>query len=474
MGKKNYDEMSKQILELVGGKENIGYFTHCVTRLRFNVRDKYLVNTDELGKIKGVIGTQWSGEQLQVIVGQDVEKIYSIISKDAGLAEEAAIDENLDTALKKSKKFSVKQVGEKSIAYLFSSVSNVIPLLMVAGLAKTVASILGPVGFNVITDTSDLYLVLGFLFDASFYFLPIYLGYSAAKALHTDVALGIYMGALILVPNFVAMVGVRETLNVFGINVPVASYGQSFLPVILGVWIMSYVNKFLKKVIPNILSAIFVPFLTVVIMTPLMFAVCGPFGSLIGGSISSFFMYMGGSNDIIRIIGSMLLGASYPYLTLFGLHATAYIAAYTTYFELGYESFLMPMGYMFSWLTFGMALGAFIKYKKQENKGAAIGYFTSGIIGGITEPTLYGICLKNKKAMIVMVLCCAIGGLITGIIHVRVYVAGMPNLINIALIWTGGSITNIIKGVGLEIISLMLGLVGTLLFVDFEEVSVKK
>ena len=466
MAKKNYEEMSKQILECVGGKENISFFTHCVTRLRFNVRDKSRIKEEELKKIAGVLGVQWSGEQLQVIVGQSVSDLYSIICKSTGIAEEAAIDENLD---QEKEKFSLKNIGKKAMTYLSNTMAGIIPVLIASAMFKTIGSLVGPDMLNIVTAESDFYILCNFLFNACFYFLPIYLGYSAAKALNTNVLLGIFMGAMILVPDFVAMVGVRETFSVFGIQVPVANYGQTFLPVVLGVWVMSYVYKFFNRYIPAMLKTLLVPFLTVMVMTVVMFAVCAPLGSYVGNVISAFFMSMADANPIIRVIGSILLGMAYPFLTLFGMHSAAYVAAYVTYFELGYESFLMPMGYILAWTINGIALGAMFKMKQKENKGLAVGYFSSAFVGGVTEPTLYGICLKYKSALKVLVITCGIGGLISGIIQPRVYAAVMGNIFTVTLLWTGGSTTNIILGVVLELACFIISFVGTLLFIDFKE-----
>ena len=235
---KKYQELSKRVVELVGGKENVSKLTHCVTRLRFIVKDKSLLQETEIKKLPGVIGTQWLGEQFQVIVGTESEAIYGSICRMWGFQQEAAIQENLDKNLTQGKWYSPKRIGNGILSYVSPTMTAIIPMMMGACLCKTIVAILGPGMLNVISDTSDLSIVLNFLYNAFFYFIPIFLGYSAARTLNMNPVYGIYLGAMIIVPEFVAMVGERETLSIFGISAPVANYSATFLPVILGVWIM--------------------------------------------------------------------------------------------------------------------------------------------------------------------------------------------------------------------------------------------
>lgn len=463
------NELAEKIVEAVGGKDNIFYFTHCITRLRFNLKDKGVIDSEGIKKLSGVLGFQWAGEQFQIVIGQNVGTIYSIICHNTGLEEQAAIDENLDGISDKKEKLTIKNMGSNIISYLSGSMTGVIPVLIAAAMCKTLGSLLGPDVLNVISDTSDLYMLFDFLFDAFFYFLPIFLGYSAAKVLKTDTLLGIYIGALIIVPDFVALVGTRDTFSVFGIPAPVAGYGQTFLPIILGVWVMSYVYRFFKKIVPDILTLWVTPLLTILVMTPVMFVICAPLGSYVGNLISQFLMAMGASNQVVRIIGAVILGALYPYLTLFGMHSTAYMVAYVTYFDQGYESFLMPNGYIFGFAIMGTALAAAIRYKKKENKSLALGYFISGVLGGITEPTLYGVCLKNKSSMKVLMISCGIGGLLSGILSAGIYVPVMGTIFTASAIWTGGSTANIVKGLILEAVSFLAAFLGTLKFTNLEE-----
>ena len=468
MAKKNYDEMSRQILDLVGGSENVVQFAHCVTRLRFTVKDKSIVKADEVNKVNGVIGTQWLGEQFQVIVGTEVENIYDTICKVGHLKAEAAIEENLDSNLSKKRDFSLRGIGNKILAYLSPAMTGIIPMMMAACMCKTIIAVLGPDVMNVISATSDLYIVLDFMYDAFFYFIPIFLGYSAAKALNVNPIYGLYLGTLIIVPDFMAMIGTRETLSVFGISVPVANYSASFLPVIIGVWIMSYLLKLLNKVIPDVLKTIFVPLLTIIIMAPIMFAVCAPLGTYVGNVVGNFFIAMSQSNIAVRTIGAVLLAVLMPYLVLGGMHGALVNFAILTFVENGFETFLLPIMLAYNFAVFGVALGAFFKLKKPENKTAVAGYFISGILGSVTEPCLYGVIIRYRQTMKALLVACAGVGLVIGIFTPVYYVMTSATIFTFWIPWVQGGTINMIAGVGLMLVAFFVGMIAAC-FVSYDE-----
>ena len=313
---KDYQELSRQLIELVGGKKNISKLTHCVTRIRFILKDRGLLKEDEISKLSGVIGTQWLGEQFQVIVGTESEAIYGVLCRVGDFTPEAGINENLDKALTEDQDRSFKGIlrgiGNAILGYVSPTMTAVIPMMMGACLCKTMDAILGPGMLGVISAESDISLVLNFLYNAFFYFIPLFLGYSAARTLNMNPIYGLYLGAMIMVPEFMALVGVRETISIFGIPAPVANYSASFLPVILGVWIMYYVHKGLNKIIPEVLKSIFVPLLVILIMAPVMFVVCAPLGTYAGNLVGNFFITLSQSNIALRIFGAVLLAVVMP------------------------------------------------------------------------------------------------------------------------------------------------------------------
>lgn len=467
---KDYKEMSEQILELVGGRENVLRLTHCVTRLRFTVKEKKLVQQKEIEKVSGVIGSQWLGEQYQIIVGAEVEEIYPTLCEVGGFASEAAIDENLDKDIvsDEKKKWSPKAIGNAILAYLSPTMTSIIPMMIAACMCKTIGAVLGPSLLNVISETSDLYIVLDFMYDAFFYFIPIFLGYSATKVLNMNPIYGIYLGALVMAPDFAALVGVRDKISIFGIPAPVSDYSSTFLPVILGAVIMFWVFKLFNRIIPKVLKSIFVPLLTIIVMAPIMFVICAPLGTYIGNVVGNFFIFLSEQNVVISVLAAIVLSVILPYMVLGGMHGALVNFAILTFMENGFETFLLPIMLAYNFAVFGVALGAFIKLKKPENKTAVFGYFITGILGSVTEPCLYGVIMKYRQTMKALVVSCAVLGLIVGIFQPVYYVMTSATIFTFWIPWIQGGTANLAAGLALMIVAFASGTAAAC-FVSYDE-----
>ncbi len=466
-----YQDIVQHIVDLVGGTSNIALVAHCVTRLRFTVKDKSLVKQKEVDALSGVVGSQWLGDQFQVIIGTGVEEVYHELCASYRLAEEKPIDENLDSDLATATtggRLTPAAIGNAILGYISPTMTGIIPIMMGACLCKTLGALLGPGILNVISDTSDLYLVLDFLYDAFFYFIPLFLGYSAARTLNINPTYGIYLGALIMVPDFMALVGVRESISVFGIPVPVASYAQTFLPVILGTWIMSYVYRLLNRYIPEVLRSILVPFLTIVIMTPVMFAVCAPLGTYAGNVIGGFFISMAQANVAIRLVGAILLAVLMPYMVLTGMHGALLNFALMTFTENGFETLILPIMLAYNFAVFGVAFGAIFKLKKPENKTAVTGYFATGILGSVTEPCLYGVIVKYRQTMAALLVASMFIGIMVGVFTPVYYVMSSATIFTFWVPWVQGGTANLIAGIALMVGAFAVGAVAAL-FARYDE-----
>lgn len=460
-------QIAQSVLEKVGGKENVTSVVHCITRLRFNLKDNSIVDDEGIRKIPGVMGTTSGGGLYMVIIGNAVERVYSHLCKLGNFETQESIYENLDDI--PQKKLSIKKVLNNVMAYVSSCMTGVLPILVGAAMCKTIATIIGPSVFNIVSESNDIYVMFTFLYNAFFYFLPIFTGYAACKTLKVNPIYGIYIGAMIIVPDFINLVGTAETFSVLGIQVPVADYSQSFLPAVLGCWLLSYVYKYLKKWIPEVLAPILIPTFTIIIMTVLMFVICAPLGTYIGNGLSAIFMFFAEAHPVIRVIGSIALCVALPYMVMFGMHSAIFVAAYVSFAEASYDAFVWPLGVAYSFVIYGVALGALIKFKKKENKALASGYFLTGILSGLSEPTLYGVCMKYKSAMKALLFGCAITGAISGIFQPRAYVfGGTANIFGAFTYWPGGGTTNMIWGVVLVLGAFLAGLLGTLIFANFE------
>lgn len=466
---KNYN-IAEEVLKYVGGKENVTDVFHCATRLRFHLKEESKVDETALKKINGVFGTMNAGGMYQVIIGQNVETVFNHLNKLGDFKKEQIVDEVLDKNTKGNKKLSFKTIINSILSYIVASMTPVIYPLLGAALWNTFGMILGPNVLNVVAVDSGFYMTTQILNTSFFYFLPVYVGYSAAKALKISNPIwGMLVGCLIIAPNFVSMAGTVETFSLFSvIPVPVANYGQSLLPVLFGVWIFSYLYKFLTKVIPSILFGTIAPIIIYFVMSIVMFLVCAPLGTYIGEAISTLFMGMANSILPVRILAFALLTALWPILTLFGMHLPIALTAIGLMATSGQDAFVLVCSANSLFFVYGMSLGAFFKFKKKENKATAISSFVSGFIGAVCEPILYGVCLKSKSSIRVMIIGGGIMGIISAILRPVWYNIGVGNIFAIFGIYAGNTY-NLIIGVGMALFAVIFGAISVVLFVKYDE-----
>lgn len=445
-------KLAKEIIEKIGGAANISGVSHCMTRLRFDVKDNSLVDEEALKNVEGVLGLFKAGGQFQVVVGQTVPKIYDEICKLGNFEKVAAINENLD-----GEKKTVKSVLGGILNYLSASMASIIPAFMAAAMFKTLAVVLGPTMLNVIEETSDLYVLFTFIHDACFYYMPIFVGYTACKKLGINPVLGIYLGAILLSPTFIGMVGNVEKFTVFGIEAPLADYSSSIVPMLIAVYVMSLFEKLFRKFIPTVISTVFVPFLTILVMTPLLFCLIAPLGNRIANVLSGGLIGLAQTGGFIAV---PIIAALWEYLVLTGMHQPVVIFAIMSIFSTGNpDACVLVAGCCATFAVYGTAVGALIKAKKKEDKSLALGYVASGLIGGIAEPTLYGICMKYKKPFIAMTIAAFAGGLYAGITKV-VFMLASTNILTI-LGYVPYGTTNTVNGIISVTISFVLAAVLT-------------
>lgn len=443
----NNAQIAADVLAAVGGKENVSSVTHCMTRLRFILKDAGIPKDDEVKKIKGVIGVVQAGGQYQVIIGQNVAKVYDEVCKMGGFAASAAINENLDED-KPKEKLTAKKIGSNILNYLSGSMTPFIPVMMAAAMFKTLQVIFGPSMANIFPADSDFYILMGFLYNACFYFLPVYIGFSAAKKLGMSGMMGAYMGCILIAPEWVAMVGQRDSFSVFGFSAPVYNYAQTFIPVILSVWVLHYIERFFKKYIPDTIATIFVPFLSMLVITPIAFCLLAPAGRIIGDALGTGLLFFGDHGGFIAIA---VIAAIWEFLVMTGMHPVLVTTAYALLTQNGYDPVVLVASLTATFACHGMAFGASLRLKDKEEKGLAFGYFVSGIIGGVTEPALYGLGLKYKRPFIGLMLGGFAGGLYAGLTHVAVYTAGSGNILALLRYINGGTANFVNAAIGLAI-----------------------
>lgn len=193
----NNKQIAADVLEAVGGKSNVSFVTHCMTRLRFTLKDRTVPDAAAVKKLNGVLGAQESGGQFQVIIGQNVPKVYDELCALGGFSKQAAIDENLDGT---QAELSLTSIGKGIMNYLAGSMTPMIPVLLAAGLFKTVGAVLGPSMLGIMAADSDLVRCMDMIYSAAFYFMPIYLGFNAAKQIGLTPILGAFLGGMLIEP----------------------------------------------------------------------------------------------------------------------------------------------------------------------------------------------------------------------------------------------------------------------------------
>ncbi|MDU4937797.1 MAG: PTS transporter subunit EIIC [Clostridium sp.] len=407
---KKFQQLADNILGLIGGKENVVFFTHCITRLRFNIKDKGLVKVNEIEKISGVVGCQWSGEQLQVIIGQSVGDAYQIICEKTGLG----VQETLGEGIKKDTKQKIS-VGSV-IDSIAGCITPLIPVFIGCGMIKVLVLCLEMAGL--LDSTSSTYSILSFAGDAGFYFMPILAGKTSAKKLGANEALGMLLGAILVYPSFVSGVAEGTAFNFLGIPIYGAGYANTIFPIIISVWIMVPVQKFIGRISPDSIRSVSEPLLTILVMIPLMLCVLAPAGAFLGNYMADAILWL---YDTTGFLGVAVLSAILPWLVVTGMHSAFTPYMVTMISTVGYEPIYVP-AMVISNINQGVACAAVaLKTKKENLRSTGVSCAITAIVGGVSEPALFGINLKYKTPLYGAMIGSFFGALVMGIMKVYIY-----------------------------------------------------
>ena len=448
---KDYKGLAESIISLIGGKGNITHALHCATRLRLNLRDYAKVKTDEIKALDGVLGVQKVGEQLQVIIGPDVDKVYDEVIAATGLEAGAAIEENLDRAEKKP--LTLKTIGGSILDALSGSLGPVIPAIVACAFFKMLTSILGPDILNVLPTDSNLYTLFTFVGDAAFYFFPVICGYTAARKFNVTPVLGILLGGIMLHPTYTAMAaeGVQN-FTVFGIPTNVINYGSTVLPIIMSVWVMGYVERFFNRILPNAIRSVFAPAFTILVMLPVCLSIVGPAGAFLGNYIVNGLLAF---SNATGFLGLAIITAIYPLLVMTGMHMVLITALFTVFATVGYDGAAAPALTISAFAIMGVGIGAALRLKNASQRAQALEFAITAILAGTSEPTLYGICARYKRPFIGLIGGGFLGGLYAGITKVITATLVPATNFTAALCFTGSTSANFVNGMIANIIALV-------------------
>ena len=450
MSKKDkYLKLAETVPSLIGGKENIAFFTHCITRLRFNLKDKNLVNVEEIEKISGVIGTQWSGDQFQIIIGQSVGDAYDLICEKNGIQKAEAIDENLD----EDKKFSFTKVLDG----ITGSIIPLIPIFMATGLIKVLIVLANLVG--ILPADSSTYLVLGYASDAPLYFMPIFVAYTAAKKFKTDPSLAMGLCCLLVYPTLMSALTGETAVTIFGLPVYSATYTNMIFPSIMVVFVLSYVERFFKKIMPELIRIMMVPLCTVLVMLPLTLCLIAPAGIVLGDGITWLVEMI---YEHVGFLGVGILSGLYPVLIVTGMHSTLAPVCMSFFTKFGYDPLIIPACYIANFTQSAAALAVAFKSKNKDTKGIASSSSLTAFLAGVTEPALFGVNFRFKTPLIASVIGGFVGGCYAGIMGSKL--VAMSGLGVFALAgFISNDIMNFVNYIIAVVISMVVTFVITLL-----------
>ena len=447
----NFERIAKEVLENVGGANNVAHVTHCVTRLRFNLKDDSKADIDKIKKIKGVMGQVNKGGQFQVIIGNDVSDVYKELLKLGNFKSSNNQEEE-----KGAKKGIITSVFD-TIAGIFTPI---IPAIAGCGMLKAFLGLF--VALGLISTETQTYYIFSFISDAAFFFMPLLLAYTAGIKFKTSPFLAMVIGGVLLHPSFSALVSAGEPVSFLGLPVRLVNYSSSVIPIILIVWLMSYVEKLANKFIPKVLRLVFVPLIVITVTAPIGLIVIGPLGTVIGDVLASGIMFIDSKATWTL---PLIMGGLTPLIVMTGMHYSLYPALFTQLATLGYQT-LMP-GMLISNVCQGAAaLCVSIKSKNSELKQLASSTGITALLG-ITEPAMYGVNLKLKKPLYAVLCGGALGGLYAGLTAVKGYTPSGSGLPGIAA-YIGPEMSNVVN----ILIACGIGFVATFIitwFIGFED-----
>lgn len=407
------EKEAKELLELVGGRENVNNLVHCATRLRFELKDEGLARKKEIEEKSYVLSVVVSGGQYQIVIGPKVTEYFAAVMKLLNLEEGKKEEDG----------------GNMSLLKVISGAfSPLIPLLAGSGMIKALLMVL--VEFGLLADTSSTYAILAAAGNAVFYFMPVFLGITLSKQFGGNMYVGGAIGAALLEPSFTGLIG-QEGVAFLGLSVVPVDYATTVFPIFIISFVYAFLDKKLKKWIKQELQMFLVPMICLLVLVPMAILVFGPFGTTIGNTVSAVIAWL---FDFSNVLAGLVLGATYPFLTILGLH-WGFTPITLQNLNLYGGDVLEGAAVCCVYAELGIAIGAYLKGRKgskiREIAGPTI---LTGFLAGVTEPILYGIVMRYKRLMAIVAVAGGIGGAINGLFHVTMDAYVFHNLFSVAML----------------------------------------
>ena len=398
-----FKKIAEEILERIGGAANISNCTHCMTRLRFTLKDTSLVKVEEIEALQGVLGVKNAGGQFQVIIGKDVNDVYDCVCKIANIkTTELDITDGEEAGEK-------KKIGQQILDYISNAFIPLVPALVGSGMLKGFLSLFTYLGW--LDAASATYAVLSAAGNAVFYFIPLLIAYNTAKYLKANIVVAMVIMGALMEPNFTALVGAEDSLTLFGLPLTVITYSSMIIPALIIVPIQAQLEKLLKRFIPKSIQLLFVPLITIFVMVVLSVLVIGPASSELSNLIGKASNWL---NDTNAVLFGMLVGGTVGYLTILGIHMALVPIIMLNFTNMGADPVLAFMSAT-CYAQIGVAFAIWLRSKDKEVKSLAGASGITALIAGVTEPILFGVCMKYKRSYAVIGIAGALGGMIMGI-----------------------------------------------------------
>lgn len=447
-----YKELLDEIIANIGGKENIQDIANCMTRLRLVLKDESKADIDKLKAVKGATGCIYQGGQFQIVLGPGkAADACKEMKEYVPLAEHVA---NENQSHKSRNPFSAFL---EMVSKVFTPI---IGALAGSGMIRVLLLLLTQ--FGLMSNQSQTYRLLYMFSDAIFYFMPIALAFTAAKYFKCSPFIAITLAGILLHPTFIALIGAGEAVSLFGAPVTLATYSNSFVPILLIVYLQSWVEKGITKICPKIISFFTVPMLVILITAPLGLIVLGPLGDIISKGIASALITL---DSWCGWLVPAMMGACFPLLVLTGTHHGLYGAQAIQMASVGYGTVYIPGAMCSNMATAGAVLAVAVRSKDKDTRSLSYSGAISAICG-ITEPALYGVNVKLRTPLIASIIGGGVAGLFGGLMKVRCYAFGGTNIFSIP-IFMGGGDNSFLFGCMMIVISVAVSFVAS--FILYKE-----
>ena len=350
-----------------------------------------------------------------------------------------------------------QNVFSKVLNVLSSLIGPAIPLIMVSGLLTAVLTILTK--WAGLGADSTTYTILNVAANCALYFLPIFIAYTAAKKFGTDVMISLFIGAFLIHPEIIALGDQGSFVSLFGLPVKTANYTSTLIPIVLSIWALKYVEKLSARIVPDSIKFVFRPFLTVLLMIPVTLCVTGPIGSYCGDLLNTV---MTSINSVAPWASVLVVGALAPLLVLTGMHFALIPLVFMEFATQGYDNMLFNAFIGMNFSQFGGALAAFLKTKNPNLKELAGSCAVTAFLAGVTEPTLYGICLRMKKPLYATWIACIVNAIFCAVFGVKVYSFGAPSFFTMPIFMNpDGSMSNFYFAIAAAVLTIVVAFAST-------------